>query len=101
MNRIPRAFWIGALLLALAVTLLSPLASSHPDGLERVAEDQGFIDTAQDAPFEVIPDYTFPGIANEAAATIVAGIVGVLIVGGLTYGLATVARRRAAHQGSR
>ncbi|MHB1319320.1 MAG: PDGLE domain-containing protein [Anaerolineae bacterium] len=99
MNRIPRAFWIGALLLALAVTFLSPLASPHPDGLERVAEDQGFIESARSAPFEVIPDYTFPGIANGDVATVAAGIAGTLLVAGLTFGLAWLAHRRAAHQG--
>jgi len=30
--------------------LLSPLASSSPDGLERVAEDKGFIDAAEAPP---------------------------------------------------
>ncbi len=98
MNKIPRGFWIGALIVALAVTLFSPLASPHPDGLERVAEDQGFIERAQDAPYEVIPDYAFPGIQNEAVATIVAGLLGTLLVGGLAYGLARVARRHSTTQ---
>lgn len=88
-------WWIAGLLVALLVALLSPLASPHPDGLERVAEDQGFIDRAQDAPFEIIPDYTFPGIAGEGGATIVAGIVGTLAVFGLGAGLAWLLRRRA------
>ena len=35
---------------ALLVALFSPLASSQPDGLERVAQDKEFIDTA------LIPD---------------------------------------------
>jgi hypothetical protein len=96
MNRIPRRFWMGALLVALAVTLLSPLASPHPDGLERVAEDQGFADTARDAPYEIAPDYVLPGTENRAGATIVAGILGTLLVAGVTYGLARVARRRSA-----
>jgi hypothetical protein len=88
-------WWVAGLLIALAVTLFSPLASPHPDGLERVAEDTGFIDRAQDAPYEVIPDYVFPGIANEGAATIVAGLVGTLLMFGLGYGLAWALRRRA------
>jgi len=99
MSRIPRTIWILALLVALAVTFLSPLASPHPDGLERVAEDQAFIERAQDAPYAIIPDYVFPGIENQAVATIVAGLLGTLIVAGLTYGLARAARCRAAHQG--
>jgi len=87
-------WWIVGLLIALAVTLISPLASAWPDGLERVAEDKGFVEDAQDAPYEVIPDYVFPGIGNEAMATILAGIVGTLVVFGLAYGLGVLLRRR-------
>jgi hypothetical protein len=91
-----RKWWIVGLLIALAVTLISPLASAWPDGLERVAEDKGFIEDAQNAPYEVIPDYVFPGIGNEAVATILAGIVGTLVVFGLAYGLGALLRRREA-----
>ena len=73
-------WWIAGYFIALAVTLLAPLASGSPDGLERVAEDQGFIDTAKDAPYAVIADYVFPGIENEAVATILAGVIGVTII---------------------
>jgi cobalt/nickel transport system permease protein len=83
--------------LALAVTLLAPLASPHPDGLERVAEDRGFIETALDAPYEVIPDYVLPGISNEALATIAAGVVGTLVVAGVAFAVARL-RRQAAPQ---
>jgi len=89
-------WWIVGLLIALAVTLISPLASAWPDGLERVAEDKGFIEDAQDAPYEVIPDYVLPGIGNEALATILAGIMGTLVVFGLAYGLGILLRRREA-----
>ena len=89
-------WWIIGLLIALAVTLISPLASAWPDGLERVAEDKGFIENAQDAPYEVIPDYVLPGVGNEAVATILAGIVGTLVVFGLAYGLGVLLRRREA-----
>ncbi|RME37788.1 MAG: cobalamin biosynthesis protein CbiM, partial [Thermoflexia bacterium] len=71
-----------------------PLASPHPDGLERVAEDLGFIERAQEPFYEVIPDYVFPGISNEALATIAAGVVGTLIVYGVAVGLAALFRRR-------
>lgn len=70
----------GGLLVAIVLALFSPYASAHPDGLEWVAEQRGFLDAAQDAPFSVIPDYVFPGVADERVATIVAGIVGLLIV---------------------
>ena len=89
-----RNWWIIGLVLAIAVAFLSPLASGWPDGLERVAEDAGFIHKAQDAPYQLIPDYVFPGVSNEAVATILAGIVGTLIVFGLSYGTAYVLHRR-------
>ena len=82
---------VGGLLVALAVAVVSPLASPHPDGLERVAEDEGFISRAQESRFEIIPDYVLPGVANEALATIVAGVVGAAAVGAVAL---TVARLR-------
>jgi hypothetical protein len=94
MDKIRKYWWVIGLLVALGVALLSPLASPHPDGLERVAEDEGFLDQAQDAPYQVIPDYAFPGIENEAVATIVAGLVGTALLFGLGYGLAWLLRRR-------
>lgn len=88
--------WVwGGLAVALVLALLSPLASPYPDGLERVAEDLGFIERAQEPLYEVIPDYVFPGISNEALATVAAGIVGTLIVYGVAVGLAALFRRKA------
>ncbi|GAI42200.1 unnamed protein product [marine sediment metagenome] len=92
-------WWLIALLVCLAVASLSPLASSSPDGLERVAEDKGFIDTGQKAPFQVIADYVFPGIANETLATILAGLIGTFVLFGVAYGVAwllTLRRRELA-----
>ena len=73
-------WWIAGYFIALAVTPIAPFASSSPDGLERVAEDQGFMHTAKDAPYSVIADYVFPGVANEALATVIAGVIGVTII---------------------
>ena len=95
-----KRWWVIGLALALAVALFSPLASPHPDGLERVAEDEGFIDRAEEAPYELIPDYVFPGIDNEAVATILAGLVGTGAVFGSVYGLARVLRRRSGQAAS-
>ncbi|MFC1991257.1 PDGLE domain-containing protein [Chloroflexota bacterium] len=81
-------WWLIGLAACLAVACLSPLASSSPDGLERVAEDKGFIDLGQEAPFQVIADYVFPGIENEALATILAGLIGTLVLFGVVYSLA-------------
>ena len=91
-------WWFIALLFCLGIATLAPLASSSPDGLERVAEDQGFAELGQAPRFQVIADYVFPGIANEALATILAGIIGTLVLFGAAYGLAwllTLRKRRA------
>jgi len=87
-------WWHGVLILALFLALLSPLASSSPDGLERVAEDKGFMETAREAVFEVIPDYVLPGVGNEAGATILAGIIGTLMLFGIGYGLAQLLKAK-------
>ncbi|MFC1912412.1 PDGLE domain-containing protein [Chloroflexota bacterium] len=81
-------WWHIALLACLLVTVFSPLASSSPDGLERVAENEGFLGLAQETPFQIIADYVFPGIGNEAVATILAGLIGTLFLFGMAYGLA-------------
>ena len=85
------------LAIALLVALFSPLASPDPDGLEKVAEDKGFIDEGEDAPYEIIADYVFPGVDNEDVATILAGIVGVamvaVIVSSVAFGLHLLSRR--------
>ncbi len=81
-------WWLVGLGVCLLIAGFSPLASSSPDGLERVAEDKGFLDLGQAAPFRIVADYVLPGIKNEALATILAGIIGTLILFGMTYGLA-------------
>ncbi|MBN2388255.1 MAG: energy-coupling factor ABC transporter permease [Anaerolineales bacterium] len=91
-----RMVWVGGLTIAALLAFLSPLASSHPDGLEWVAEQNGFIDTAQSSLYTLIPDYVFPGISNEALATIVAGIVGLLLVFGVALGVAHTRRKKTA-----
>ncbi len=89
-----RHWWVVGLIAAAIVAILSPLASGHPDGLERVAEDQGFIDSAAEPSFSIIPDYVFPGVANEQAATILAGLVGTALLFVLMWGVARLLARR-------
>jgi cobalt/nickel transport system permease protein len=86
--------WIGGLLLALVLIILSPLASANPDGLEWVAKQQGFLNTAQGPQYNIIPDYVVPGVSNEALATILAGAIGVLIVFGVALAVAYSRRNR-------
>lgn len=74
--------WVGGLI-TLAVVLLSPFASADPDGLERVATDMGFINAGQAAPYSIIPDYTLPFLGETAFSTIMAGVIGVFVVGAI------------------
>jgi cobalt/nickel transport system permease protein len=83
-----RVVWVIGLLLALGLILAAPLASTRPDGLEWVAAQSGFIDQARAPLYELIPDYLIPGMANESFATILAGILGALILVGLAIGVA-------------
>jgi len=83
-----KAIWVGGLSIAALLAVLSPLASAHPDGLEWVAEQKGFLEAARAPLYNIVPDYVFPGISNTALATIIAGILGALIVFGVALGAA-------------
>jgi len=87
-------WWIIGLIVALALAIISPIASSFPDGLERVAEDHEFIDEASASVFSVIPDYIFPGVSNEALATILAGVLGTLVLFVIGFGLASILKTK-------
>ncbi|OQA46944.1 MAG: Fused nickel transport protein NikMN [Chloroflexi bacterium ADurb.Bin325] len=90
-----RTVWLGGLAIAALLAVLAPLASAHPDGLEWVAEQSGFLDRAQGPLYNIIPDYLLPGVSNEALSTILAGIIGLLIVAGVTLAVGQSRRRRA------
>lgn len=89
------------IILALAISFflaifISPFASPYPDGLERVAEDKGFIGLAEGkAAWTASPitDYVFPGVKNESVATGLAGLIGVAITFGAAYGLAKALKK--------
>jgi cobalt/nickel transport system permease protein len=87
------------LLLALVLAVLSPWASSHPDGLESVAGDLGFLSHEQSAPFDIFAGYSIPGISDPVVATVLAGVVGTLIVFGVALAVGYARRKRtgAAH----
>ncbi len=85
---------------AVAVALaaaVSPYASSSPDGLEKVADQEMFLDAGELARIQEdspIPDYAFPGVEDERVATGLAGFVGTLFVFVLGYGIAFLLRGR-------
>ena len=73
---------VGAVI-SLAVVLISPFASTDPDGLERVAEDLGFLRQGAAASYQLIPDYTLPFLGETAFSTILAGMIGIVVVGAI------------------
>lgn len=89
-----RWWWvIAGLVIACAVVLvLAPAASSDPDGLDRVSEDEAFSEKGEDPAYEWLPDYTVPGIDDEYASLIVAGLIGVGITFAVTLGFGAVLR---------
>ena len=86
--------WAAGYVIAIALVMLAPFASGSPDGLERVAEDSGFMSAALSAPYSIISDYQLPGVQNEAVATALAGVVGVTVVYLLVAGCAYLLHRR-------
>ncbi len=99
MRRSNAALLAGGLAAALlVVALLAPNASDAPDGLERVAEDEGFADRAEERSGP-LSGYAVPGVGNEAASTILAGALGTLAAAALALlagrGLRARARRAA------
>ena len=85
----------GGVVVALIVGILAVFfASPHPDGLEKVAENKGFLNAAQGPLFKIIPDYSVPGVANSALAGIIAIVLGTLLLAAVGYGIARALSRR-------
>ena len=98
-----RLFLIAGLLVAIGLALIvSGFASSSPDGLEKVAEDKGFLETAQDHLFVDGPlaDYAVKGVDNERLSTGLSGLIGVLITFGVGLGLFALLRSMRSGSGS-
>jgi hypothetical protein len=87
-------WWLIGLAIALMLAVLSPIASKLPDGLDRFAADHSFVDKAGEPAFTLIPDYSFPGVSNEATATIIAGLLGTLLLFGIIFGLANILKSK-------
>lgn len=82
MDFLKNRFFLAGVTLSLVIAgLLSYYASSHPDGLEKVAEDKGFLDTATGAVNSGSPlaDYGISGVDNERLSVGLSGVVGVII----------------------
>ena len=88
--------FVGLLISALLAGGASFYASSNPDGLEKVATDIGFIDTAKDHANSdtTLADYGVKGVENERLSVGVAGLIGVVTTGAFSGGLFVLLRRK-------
>ena len=89
-----RYWWVVGLAIAGVIAVLAAVfASGDPDGLDSVAIDQGFEVVGKDTGFEFLPGYTIPGL-DGSGSTIIAGIVGIVIVFLLVFVLGRLLARR-------
>jgi cobalt/nickel transport protein len=93
-----RKFYASAFLAsALLAGGVSFYASSSPDGLEKVAGDVGFIDTAKDHTFGdfTLADYGIAGFENARLSAGLAGLIGVASTALVAIGLFMLIRKKA------
>lgn len=92
----------GLLILIAGTSLLGIFASESPDGLEKVAEEMGFAAHETDHPpvNGIAPDYSVPGISNDKLSGGLAGLGGIVLTFGITWGVgAYAARKRVVRRG--
>jgi len=90
------AFVATGLVVAAALAfLVGPRASSEPDGLEKVAIEQGFAGHARPSATADGPmaGYLVDGVEDEATSSGLAGLLGVAVTFVVGAGLLLVARR--------
>ena len=92
-----RTFVIGGILVAMVfAVVVSQFAVDNPDGLEKVAEDTGFIESGEEHSLadSIFADYATAGISNESVSLAIAGIVGTVVTLLVVYGLFIAVRER-------
>lgn len=90
-----RTFVVAGVLLAAALAIfVGPFASSSPDGLEKVAAEEGFDGAAEDSAVAEGPlaDYGVDGIDDERTGTAAAGVIGVIVTFGIGLGVFAIVR---------
>jgi len=92
-----RTFLLTGLVVALLLGgVASYYASTHPDGLEHVAEQVGFGDTADESAADgPLADYEVNGVDDPRLSGGLAGVIGILVTLAIAGGLALAVRRRA------
>ena len=92
-----RTFVIGGLAIALVfAAVVSQFAADQPDGLERVAENTGFIGSGTDHALNdfIFADYATAGVSNETLSLAMAGVVGTVVTLAVAGGILLAVRER-------
>ncbi len=93
MSRTSKGVWsvifIGLMISLIIAGVVSFYADPNPDGLERVAEDQGFIEDAADSANAEIfaSDYGIAGVEDERLSVGLAGLLGIVVMVVIGFGL--------------
>lgn len=79
-------FALGVFVTLVLAGVVSYYASGDPDGLEKVAEEKGFLADATDHGLGDSPlaDYGVSGIADDRLSVALAGVIGVFLMLALT-----------------
>jgi cobalt/nickel transport protein len=95
-RRIDGFILVGLGICLLMALLLSPFASSSPDGLEKVAETKGFASKGEGWQFwkhAPLPDYEIPWIKNKSVSTALSGLVGTLAIFLIALGIGRLIKK--------
>ena len=89
---------VGMLISVVLAGVLSFYASSEPDGLEKVAQDAGFADSAKDSANadSALADYGVAGVDDPRASVAGAGLIGVAITAAAGFALFALLKPRKA-----
>ena len=90
------AFIVGGLAVALVLAFfVSPSASGDPDGLDRVATDNGFAGAETDHALDDGPTagYDVRGVDDDRLSTGLAGVIGVAVTFAVAGGVMLMVRR--------
>lgn len=91
-----RLLIVGGLVAVVLAAVLSFYASSQPDGLNKVAADEGIASQEQESATSSSPlaGYSLTGVEDERTAGAVAGIVGLGVTAAAGFGLFYLIRAR-------
>lgn len=91
-----KVIFVGLIISFILAGAISYFASKSPDGLERVAEDKGFLDKGEGKGVvkSPLPDYSVPAIKSEFLSNLVSGIIGVILAFGVMLAAGYLIRRK-------